>query len=214
MVKIGIIGATGTAGSAIFKEAQKRGHQVIALVRNVEKAYEMLGEDIEIIESGAFLLKEEQLKNFDVIVNAFATTPETAYLHVDLTAKLVHFFREEDKTRLFFILGAGSLLDENEDLYLDSLRKIPESEHFIAISENQYKQLKFLRDVDNVNWVGISPGETFQAGSAKDPILGKNHLLRNNQGQSITSSGTLARVIIDEIESPQFIQERFTAIDE
>lgn len=213
MIKIGIIGATGTAGSTIFKEAEARGYRPVALVRNAEKARNMLGPNIEITEAGAFLLTMEQLKDFDVIVNAFATTPETAYLHVDLAARLVHLFREEEKPRLFFILGAGSLLDENDNLFVETLRQTPNSEHFIAIPENQLKELNFLRDVDNVNWVGISPGQTFQAGEAKEAMIGRNHLLRNSAGQSVTSSGTLAKVIMDEIESPQFNKERFTAID-
>ena len=37
-MKIGIIGATGNAGSAIYREASARGHEVVAIVRNEEKA--------------------------------------------------------------------------------------------------------------------------------------------------------------------------------
>ena len=37
-MKIGIIGATGNAGSAIYREASARGHEVVAIVRNEEKS--------------------------------------------------------------------------------------------------------------------------------------------------------------------------------
>jgi uncharacterized protein len=36
-MKIGVIGATGKAGSLIVKEAVDRGHEVIAIVRNASK---------------------------------------------------------------------------------------------------------------------------------------------------------------------------------
>ena len=42
-MKIGIIGATGNAGSAIYREASARGHEVVAIVRNEEKARKCLG---------------------------------------------------------------------------------------------------------------------------------------------------------------------------
>lgn len=38
-MKIGIIGATGKAGSRILKEALDRGHEVTAIVRNADKNY-------------------------------------------------------------------------------------------------------------------------------------------------------------------------------
>lgn len=92
MVKIGIIGATGNAGSAIYKEATERGHEVTAIVRDADKAKEKLGENVSTIISDAFELTKDDLSGFDVIVNAFATSPNQAYLHVDLTARLVSFF--------------------------------------------------------------------------------------------------------------------------
>ena len=49
MKKITIIGATGTLGSAITKQLIKRGAQVKAVVRDVEKAKELLPEKTEIV---------------------------------------------------------------------------------------------------------------------------------------------------------------------
>lgn len=202
------------AGSAIFKEAEKRRHGVTAIIRNAEKAKKLLGEEVDYIEKDVFELTKEDLVPFDVVVNAFATAPVKGYLHVDLAAKLVAQFRETKKPRLFFILGAGSLLDEKEELFVETIRKAPKSEEFIAIPENQLKELNFLREVDNVNWVGVSPGAEFEGGEAKIPKYGKDHLLRDSDGNSHTSSGTMASVILDEIENPQYHQERFTTIDE
>ncbi|WP_312499830.1 NADH-flavin reductase, partial [Enterococcus sp.] len=165
-----------------------------------------------IIEKDAFSLAQSDLQDFDVIIDAFATSPAQAYLHVDLATKLVAFFREQ-KTRLFFILGAGSLLNEQGERNINDLKKAPGSESWIAIPENQLDEYLFLQTVKNVDWVGISPGNLFQAGEAVPAISGKDHLLFNDQKQSVTSSGTLAKAIIDEIETPQQHNTRFTVID-
>jgi len=211
-MKVGIIGATGNAGAAIFKEGQQRGHEVVAIVRNAAKAKAQLGENSLIIEKDAFSLAQSDLQDFDVIIDAFATSPAQAYLHVDLATKLVAFFREQ-KTRLFFILGAGSLLNEQGERNINDLKKAPGSESWIAIPENQLDEYLFLQTVKNVDWVGISPGNLFQAGEAVPAISGKDHLLFNDQKQSVTSGGTLAKAILDEIETPQQHNTRFTVID-
>jgi len=214
MTKIGVIGATGNAGSSIFEEARERGHDVTALVRNQEKAETMFGDDIQIIQKDAFDLIQRDLDHFDVVVNAFATDPEQAYMHVELAKNLVSLSKKmEEGPRLFFILGAGSLLDENEQLFVETIRQAPNSEEFIAVPENQLKQLNFLKTVNDANWVGISPGAEFEEGKATESKTGRNYILKNSAGESVTSSGTLATAILDEIERPQFENERFTVIN-
>lgn len=213
MVKIGIIGATGNAGSAIYKEATERGHEVTAIVRDADKAKEKLGENVSTIISDAFELTKDDLSGFDVIVNAFATSPDQVYLHVDLTARLVSFFRETESPRLFFILGAGSLRTEAGHLFIEEIKKAPNSEQWIAIPDNQRKQLEFLKKVNNVNWVGISPGATFQEGEKQEFIMGEDHILFNVKDESVTNAGTLAVAIVDEIESNNYKRQRFTVIN-
>lgn len=67
-MKIGIIGATGKAGSRILKEALDRGHEVTAIVRNAAKITE---ENIKVLEKDVFALTSNDLQAFDVVVNAF-----------------------------------------------------------------------------------------------------------------------------------------------
>ncbi len=52
-MKIGIIGATGKAGSRILKEALDRGHEVTAIVRNAAKITE---ENVKVLEKMYSLL--------------------------------------------------------------------------------------------------------------------------------------------------------------
>lgn len=212
MTKVGVIGATGMAGSAIFREAQKVGFEVTAIVRNSSKAKELLGDNIEFLEKDAFELTKSDLADFDVLVNAFSTATSQAYQHVDLAAHLIRLFRETDQPRLIFILGAGSLYTgEDHHLVVEDIKKTPGSENWIATPENQLSELHFLQEVKNVNWVGISPGASFVAGPAADTILyGKEELLADKNGQSETTSGTMAKVIAKEIQEPTHKKERFT----
>lgn len=212
-MKIAIIGATGKAGTELFKEATRRDHEVTAVVRNTEKAADLLGSDANTIVKDAFDLTRDDLQGFDVIVNAFATAPQTAYLHVDLAAKLVHLFRETTSTRLFFILGAGSLLDEKDELFVDTIRQDPNSSAFIDIPEAQLQELNFLRDVNDVKWVGVSPGAQLIVGEKTKYMSGIDHILHNDDGESITTYSTLATAIIDEIEAPKYHKQRFTVIN-
>lgn len=214
-MKIGIIGATGNAGKALFNEAIEREHEPTAIVRNKVKAETLFGSESKIVEKDAFDLDKEDLDAFDAVVVAFAADPEEGYLHIDLATRLVHFFRNTESPRLVFILGAGSLKTGDDDhLVIEDIKKIPDSEKWIQIPESALKQLLFLNEVDNVNWVGISPGITFLNGEGSEPIIGKDHLLYSSDGESHTTSGTLANAILNELEEPKFYQERFTAVDQ
>ncbi len=213
-MKLAIIGATGMAGTALYKESVSRGHDVTAIVRNKERADSLLGSDAKVINKDVFELTKSDLAGFDVIVNAFATAPDQAYLHLDLAAKLIALFRETESPRLFFILGAASLLDSEGNLFLDTLKNVPDAASWISIPIEAYKTLNFLRSVENVNWVGVSPSVEFVPGEAVVPILGKDDLLTSATGESIVTSGTMAVAILNEIEAPQFIRTRFTVCNQ
>jgi uncharacterized protein len=213
-MKIAIIGATGMAGTDLYKESVSRGHEVTAIVRHKDTAISLLGNGVKVIDKDVFDLTKSDLESFDVIVNAFATAPSKAYLHLDLATKLISFFRETESPRLFFILGAASLLDENNKLFLDTLKTVPDVASWISIPMEAYKTLNFLRSIENVNWVGVSPSAEFIAGEATVPVLGKDHLLTDSNGKSLVTSKTMAIAIMDEIENPQFIRTRFTVCNQ
>lgn len=212
-MKIAIIGATGMAGQAIYKEAADRGHEVVGIVRDEGRAKDILGSQAKVLAKNAFDLQKSDLSSFDVVVNAFSAPPQQAYLHVDLAAKLVALFRGTTSPRLFFILGAGSLLDSKEQPFVETIKAVPGSDSWISIPINQYKELQFLRNVENVNWVGVSPSATFAAGEKHTPVLGKDHLLTAADGESHTTSGTIAVAILNEIEKPSVFNDRFTVSD-
>lgn len=211
-MKIMIIGATGMAGSALVAEALKRGHQVVALARSTEKLANLPQDaNLTTLTQDAFTLDREALQDVDVVVDAFAIAPTQAYRHVDLAAHLISELREQATPRLVFILGAGSLLTgDDRHLFVDDLAQDPHAAAFINVPKAQLQELNFLRDVDNVDWVGVSPAATFQPGPAVPAILGQDDLLFNTENVSATNAGTMAVAILNEIEQPKHHQERFT----
>lgn len=214
-MKILIIGATGMAGSAAVATALDRGHQVTALARSAEKLAALPHNDrLTTVTQDAFALTRADLTAYDAVIDAFATAPAQAYRHVDLATHLVSELRATATPRLLFILGAGSLhTGDDHHLFVNDIARDPQAASFLSIPQNQLKELTFLRDVDNVNWVGVSPAANFHPGPAVPALLGTDDLLVNAQGDSGTSAGTMAVALLDELEHPQHHQTRFTVAD-
>ena len=174
MTKLLIIGATGMTGHSLVSEAVSNGFSVIANGRNLDKLNALNNEfkDIKILEKDAFDITFSDLEDVDVIIDAFATSPDKAYLQIDLAAHLVALLRNSNK-RIGFILGAGSLYtDESKtQLTYDLIAADDSTKPWRATPENQLYELEFLRRVKNVNWFGVSPASNFVTGAKSDNIL-------------------------------------------
>lgn len=202
------------AGSAAYELASSRPDiEVTGIVRHKEKAEKVLGKDANLIYGDVLSMDDSILKKFDIIVDALGTTPDEADKQITLAKKLVNLARD-NKIKLIFILGAGSLVTgEDKHLVVDDIEKIPGSESWINTPRQQLKELEYLRQVDDVDWMGISPSMQFVAGSETDYELGNDELLYNDAGDSEVTSGTMARVIVNEIENPEYTRERITVVN-
>ena len=214
MTKLLISVATGMTGQSLVSEAVANGLSVIENGRNLDKLNALNNEfqDINILNKDAFEITLSDLEDVDVIIDAFATAPDQAYLQIDLAAHLIALLRNSSK-RIGFILGAGSLYtDESKSkLTYDLIAADDSTKPWRAIPENQLYELEFLRRVKNVNWFGVSPGSNFIAGEKSDNILvGDDILLTNDQNVSETTSGTMAFKVIEEVKNNQYNQKRFT----
>ena len=210
-MKIAVIGATGMAGRAIFEEATTRGHEVTAIVRNVEKARAELGAGATLLVSDIFDLKRATLEQFDVVVNAFANHKE-AYLNLDAVTHLIHEFRQSE-TRVIFLLGAASLIQANGTRLFDFLVELPGNEAWIDEPRYGVLELDILRATQDVNWTGVSPQQNFTPVPASEHRIALNDLLLSADGKSHVTAGNMAVGVLDEIETPQHIRERFTVSD-
>ncbi|QNQ81618.1 NAD(P)-dependent oxidoreductase [Lactobacillus sp. PV012] len=215
MIKVGIIGASGMAGSAIYKLASKQENlEVTGIVRNKDKAVKVLGAEANLLIGDVLSMDAALLQDFDVLVDAFGTAPADAGEQVTLAKKLVDLAKDHDE-RVIFILGAGSLqTGDDHHLLVEDIEKMPGSQEWVNTPKQQLKELEYLRGVKDVDWVGISPSMEFEAGAETKFKLGHDELLFNDAKESKVTSGTMARVVVNEILDPKHHQERITVVNE
>lgn len=210
-MEIGIIGASGKAGILILQEAVRRGHQVTAIVRDPSK---LMDTNVRVVEKNIHDLTSDDVKQFEVIVNAFGAPLGEEQAHVDAGHALIKALQGTN-TRAIIVGGAGSLyVDENKSV---RLMDTPEFPDFVKpTAKGQGRNLLELQETTDIKWTFISPSALFDAegkrtGSYKS---GKDHLLVNSQGKSYISYADYAIAVLDEIEHPQHINERFTVVGE
>lgn len=211
-MKIGVIGATGKAGSLIAKEAVKRGHEVTAIVRNASKVKET---NVKVLEKDIFDLVSDDLKIFDVVVNAFNAAPGQEKSHVLAGRVLIKALEEAANTRLIVVGGAGSLFaDAEKTVRLFDTSDFPEA--YLPTAKNMGINLMELQNTKNIKWTYISPSAFFdpQGKRTGSYEAGKDNLLVNSKGQSYISYADFAIAVLDEVEMPRHINERFTVVSE
>ncbi|WP_454192614.1 NAD(P)-dependent oxidoreductase [Paenibacillus sp. Marseille-Q7038] len=209
-MKIAIIGASGKAGRLIMDEARKRGHEVTAIVRNASKV-----NGVPVVEKDVFELTQEDLSKYDVVVNAFGAAPGEEHKHVEAGQALIKALSGVEGTRLMVVGGAGSLyVDEAKTLKLIDTPEFPDL--YKPTASNQGKNLEDLKASTDLKWTFVSPAAMFDAEGARTGSYqkGKDHLIVNSKGDSYISYADYAIAIVDEIENPAHIGERFTVVGE
>jgi putative NADH-flavin reductase len=210
-MKIAIIGATGNAGRALMTEGYSRQHDMTAIVRSKTKAFETFGPKVAVLEKDAFALTRADLIQFDAIVVA-AAFPNDTQNYVKLADHLTKALTNEP-TLILFILGSSSLITSDGQTINQKLVGKENTAPWIPIAIAQGQELNFLRAVTNVNWIGFSPQQAFQPGPPTHFLLGHDAIMTDQQGQSTLSTGNAAKAILDELETPQHIKSRFTAVN-
>ena len=114
MANVLLIGATGFVGSAVQNELVERGHNVTAVVRNVEKIAKndlvtAVKEDVANVEAIAKLAEGK-----DAIISAYNpgwTNPDIATLITENYPKILKAAKQSGVERLLIVGGAGTLFD-------------------------------------------------------------------------------------------------------
>ena len=209
-MKLAVICANGKAGSLIVEEAVNRGIDVTAIVRGTNKT-----KAPHVIQKDIFDIKAEDLKGFDVVVDAFgAWTPETLPLH-STSLKIVCDALSGTDTRLLVVGGAGSLyVNPEHTMQLYQTPDFPEDYKIIATA--QVKELDELRRRNDVKWTFVSPAGDFQAEGTRTGkyILAGEEFTLNSKGESIISYADYAIAMIDEATRGNHIQQRISVVRE
>ena len=209
-MKIAVICANGKAGKLIVKEAVSRGLDVTAVVRgeNATEAKKVLKKDL-------FDLTADDLKGFDVVIDAFgAWTEETLPLHSTSLKHLCDILSGTE-TRLLIVGGAGSLyVNPEHTVCVADGPDFPDA--FKPLASAMAKALSELRERKDVKWTYISPAGDFQAEGERTGkyILGGEELTLNSKGESIISYADYAIAMVDEAVNGNNIQKRISVVRE
>lgn len=209
-MKIAVVCANGKEGKLLVKEALDRGLDVTAVVRgeNRSAAEQVIAKDL-------FQLTAEDLKGFDVVIDAFgAWTEETLPQHSTSLKHLCDILSGTD-TRLLVVGGAGSLyVNPEHTAQVADGPDFPDT--FKPLASAMAKALNELRGREDVRWTYVSPAADFQADGARTGkyILGGEELTVNARGESVISYADYAVAMIDEAVKGGHIRERISVVGE
>ncbi len=216
MAKIALFGANGSIGSRILREALDRGHQVTAVVRDPAKITET--HPALTVTTGNVLDPESvtaAAKGQDVVVSAVGGGDGPGHVATIKPAAeaLVAGVRAlgDAAPRIIAVGGAGSLRTPGGSLVWDT-EGLPE--FLLQIMHAHGDALDFYRTVGDVRWTNISPAGTIEAGERSGTYrTALDDLVIGADGKSRISTEDYAVALVDEIEKPQHVGERFTVGD-
>jgi uncharacterized protein len=204
-MKVVLYGASGNAGSRILTELQSRGHDVTAAVRNPEKlpaGTNSVRDDLSNIDRIA-----EIITGSDAIVSAYMPPPDDTDQLVTVTGRLIDAVRKAGNPRLIVVGGAASL-EVAPGVTVLSSGHLPAP--WIPIATSHAKALDLLKSSD-VPWTYFSPAGFFEPGQRTGKFrLGKDRLIADDKGDSRISYEDYAIALVDELEHPANIRQRFT----
>lgn len=207
-MKVAAVCANGRVGKLVVKEAVERGLDVTAIARNENQTVAT-----QYVEKDLFDLTKEDLKDFDVVVDAFgAWQEEVLPQHVTSLMHLCDVLSGTD-IRLCIVGGAGSLY-VNKEHTLQVMDGADFPEIFKPLASAQGEALNKLRERNDVKWTFLSPAGDFQAEGERtgEYILAGEELTLNEKGESIISYADYAIAMVDEITSGNHIQERISVV--
>lgn len=199
-MRVALIGASGNVGSRILRELSDRGHQVTGIARNPERIARLPG--VTAMKGDLFAPENlaSLLRGHDAVVSS------VMFLQSDPDL-LIAAVRASGVKRYLVVGGAGSL-EVAPGLRLIDTPDFPEA--YKPESGGGCAFLERLRDVEDIDWTFLSPSYIFMPGERTGKFrLGRDELLSNDQG-SIISYEDYAIALVDEIEHPGHIRQRFT----
>jgi putative NADH-flavin reductase len=206
-MKVAIIGASGFIGAAILDEALSRGHEVTAIVRHPEKI-KVSNPKLTVKKGDTTNEAEltELLKGNEAVIVAYKTD-DTAE-SVKATNALIDAVRKDGIKRVLLVSGAASLEVAPGKLLIDT-PQFPAEWKNLAIATKE--ALEVIKQANDLDWTALSPAIMIEPGPRTGKFrLGTNQVVFNEKGESKISNADYAVALIDELERPQHIRQRFT----
>ncbi|MFY0254313.1 NAD(P)-dependent oxidoreductase [Chitinophaga sp. 30R24] len=206
-MKVAIIGASGFIGAAILKEALDRGHEVTAIVRHPEKI--TVTHSHLIVEKGDATNEAELtslLAGSEAVIFSYKADDSATFLKA--THAVINATKKAGNKRLLVVSGAGSLEIVPGIQLLDT----PEfPEEWKALASATRDSFNVIKEDNELNWTVLSPAMMIFPGERTGKFrLGKDQIVFDHNKESKISNADYAVALIDELEQPKHIKQRFT----
>lgn len=198
-MKIALIGATGNVGQRVLAEALNRGHEVIAIARDLSG----LAARDRMTPVRADLADPASIAS--AIEGADAVVLSVRFQGLDFERALDAL---RGARRLLIVGGAASLFVAPGVQLIDT----PDFPEFIKPeAEPARRALARIQDERALDWTFLSPSVFFGPGERTGRFrLGGDELLSDAEGKSHISYEDYAIALLDEIERPRHSRRRFT----
>lgn len=235
-MNIGIFGASGSIGQRIVDEALSRGHAVTALARNSSR----LGSEREgVTWKVADILDAQSIGSViggvDVLVSAYGPGPrsdasgnyipasvaaavnDAGALVVAARSLLKALEQRRPSLRLIVVGGAASLevapgvqAVDSGPMIMEAIKEFGLPPEYKAVMDAHRDAMNLYRLSDR-NWSYLCPAIVTVPGERTGRFrLGGNQPVIDAQGQGRISYEDLAVALLDEIEVPTHLRQRFT----
>lgn len=210
-MKIAVFGASGMIGQRITQEALARGHQVTALVRHPEN---VTASDPNLTVRQANALDAASVAaavaGQDVVISSISPSDQGPEALADSPGSLLAGLEQAGVKRLIVVGGAGSLEIAPGLQGVDS-PDFPEAWKPGALAHREglyaYRQAQ-----TSVDWTYFSPANFIAPGERTGSYrVGTDQLVVDDKGESRISAEDYAVALLDEVETPRFARQRFTA---
>jgi putative NADH-flavin reductase len=210
-MKIALIGGTGFVGSAVQAELLRRGHAVTALSRHPDTL--PLQPGLRPVAADALDAHQvaQAVEGHDALVSAYNpgwALPDLHSVFLQGTRAILAGVRRAGLRRVLMVGGAGSLFIA-PGLQLVDTPDFPAEWKQGALAARE--ALALIRQEDSLDWSFVSPPVLLAPGERTGRYrLGQDEVLRDGESPAGISVADLAVAIVDEIESPRHIRQRFT----
>jgi len=214
-MKIALIGGTGFVGSAVLAELTQRDHQVTALARDTTKYRTLPG--VTPVQADATDAGQvaQAVAGVDAVISAYNPGWQSPALYerfIAGTRATIAGVKRSGVKRLLVVGGAGSLFVAPGVQLMDT----PEFASLVPPEiipgvQGAREALALIREETALEWTFLSPPAKLSPGERTGKFrIGGNDLLMSGAEPAGISVADLAVAIVDEIERPAHIRQRFT----
>jgi hypothetical protein len=210
MARVTVLGGTGYGGSAVVREAARRGHEVTAVSRTAptEPVPGVTYITASVLDADVL---NRVVAEADVVFEALSPRGDMAGKVEEVFTNLIAA-AEASGTRLGVLGGASSLLvSPDGPTLIDVAPPPPEVRPEVELGINKLAELR--ASAEPLDWFYVSPAAEFGAWVPSTETgqfrLSDDVLLKGADDTSEISAGDLAIAVVDEIEQPTHRRRRF-----